>query len=257
MTERFAGRRILIAGAAGALGSAAARGFAREGGALFLADHDGAALCALADDLGLGADRRAVTDVTDEAAVAACVAAAEGALGGIDVLVNAAGICGPAGPMIACSVEDWGRLFAINVRGTFLMCKHAIPALRRAGGGAVVNYASSAGLAGDDSLGPYAATKGAVVLMTRSLARNHAPEGIRVNCVCPGSIALPMLETCFDREAAHGGERDAIRARYLAGHPIGRFGKPEEVAAAVLFLASDDAAFMAGVSLPVDGAALA
>ena len=257
MTGRFAGKRILVAGAAGALGSAAVRGFAREGGALFLADHDAAALDHLADDLGLCPDHRRVTDVTDERSVAACVAAAEAALGGIDVVVNAAGISGPAGPMIACSLEDWERLFAVNVRGTFLMCKHVIPALRRAGGGAVVNYASSAGLAGDDSLGPYAATKGAVVLMTRSLALNHAPEGIRVNCVCPGSIASPMLETCFDREAAGGGDRETIRARYLAGHPIGRFGTPDEVAAAVLFLASEDAAFMAGVSLPVDGAALA
>ena len=257
MGERFTGKRILVADAAGALGSAAARGFAREGGALFVADHDAAALDALADDLGLGAHQRRVTDVTVEESVAACAAAAEAALGGIDVLVNAAGICGPAGPMIECSAQDWERLFAVNVRGTFLMCKHAIPALQRAGGGAVVNYASSAGLAGDDSLGPYAATKGAVVLMTRSLALNHAPQGIRVNCVCPGSIASPMLETCFEREANGGGDPDAIRARYLAGHPIGRFGTPDEVAAAVLFLASDDAAFMAGVSLPVDGAALA
>jgi len=257
MTGRFDGRRVLIAGAAGALGSAAARAFAGEGAALFAADHDGAALEALAAELGHGTGQHAITDVTDETSVAACVAAAETALGGIDILINAAGIAGPTGMMIDCALEDWERLFAVNVRGTFLMCKHTIPALQRAGGGAVVNYASSAGLAGDDSLGAYAATKGAVVLMTRSLALNHAPQGIRVNCVCPGSIASPMLETCFDREAAHGGDRDVTRARYLAGHPIGRFGLPQEVAAAVLFLASDDAAFMAGVALPVDGAALA
>ncbi|MBT7646054.1 MAG: SDR family oxidoreductase, partial [Rhodospirillaceae bacterium] len=152
MAKRFDGRRVLIAGAAGALGSAAARAFAGEGASLFAADHDGAALEALAAELQFDAGRHAVTDVTDDKSVAACVAAAEVALGGIDILVNASGIAGPAGMMIDCALEDWDRLFAVNVRGTFLMCKHTIPAIRRAGGGAVVNYASSAGLAGDDSL---------------------------------------------------------------------------------------------------------
>jgi NAD(P)-dependent dehydrogenase (short-subunit alcohol dehydrogenase family) len=168
-----------------------------------------------------------------------------------------AAIVGPAGPMIACSIEDWQALFAVNVTGTFLVCKHAIPVLRRGGGGAVVNYASTAGMAGDDTLGPYSASKGAVVLMTRSLAKNHAAEGIRVNCVCPGSIASPMLENCFAMEAALGSDPAVVQSRYLAGHPAGRFGLPAEVAAAVLFLASDEAAFIAGAALPVDGAALA
>lgn len=241
---RFDGRRIFVTGAAGALGGAAARAFAAEGARVFGVDVRGDGL-------------DATCDVTDETAVATAVAAAEEVLGGLDVVVNAAGIVGPAGPMIDCSLQDWERLFAVNVRGTFLVCKHAIPALRRSGGGAVVNYASTAGLAGDETLGPYAATKGAVVLMTRSLARAHAPEGIRVNAVAPGSIASPMLDTCFSMEAALGSDPAVIQARYLAGHPAGRFGRPDEVAAAVLWLASDDAAFVCGVILPVDGAALA
>jgi len=257
VTHRFDNKRVFLTGAAGALGGASARAFASEGARLFLADRNGDALDALAAELGGAAQGRSRLDVTDEAAVAEAVALAEQQLGGLDIVVNAAGIVGPAGPLIACPVEDWDRLFAINVKGTFLVCKHAIPALRRAGGGAVVNFASSAGLAGDDTLGPYSASKGAVVLMTRSLARNHAGEGIRVNCVCPGSIDTPMLENCFDMEAALGGDRSEVRARYLAGHPIGHFGQPQEVAAAVLFLASDAAAFVAGVALPVDGAALA
>lgn len=257
MGQRFAGKRILITGAGGALGSAAARAFAAEGGRLFLIDRAQEALSAIAAELGDAVAGSQIADITSEAPVAAAVAAAESALSGLDVVVNAAGIVGPAGPMIDCSIEDWQALFAVNVTGTFLVNKHAIPALRRAGGGAVVNYASTAGMAGDESLGPYAASKGAVVLMTRSLARSHAGEGIRVNCVCPGSIASPMLDNCIAMESAFGSDPAVVQARYLAGHPAGRFGLPEEVAAAVLFLASDEAAFIAGVALPVDGGALA
>ncbi len=257
MAQRFTGKRILITGAGGSLGGAAARAFAGEGGRLFLIDRAADALADLAGELGDAVAGSTAADVTAEPAVADAVAAAETALGGLDVVVNAAGIVGPAGRLIDCSLEDFQAVFAINVTGTFLVCKHAIPALERAGGGAVVNYASTAGMAGDDTLGPYSASKGAVVLMTRSLARNHAPHGIRINCVCPGSIASPMLDNCLAMEAALGSDPAAVQARYIAGHPAGRFGVPREVAAAVLFLASDDAAFIAGVALPVDGAALA
>jgi len=257
MEQRFAGKKILITGAGGALGGAAARAFTAEGGRLVLIDRSESALAGVTGELGAAVVAGMATDVTDETAVATAVARAEAALGGIDIVVNAAGIVGPAGALIDCSLEDFQAVFAVNVTGTFLVCKHAIPALRRAGGGAVVNYASSAGLAGDSTLGPYSASKGAVVLMTRSLAKNHAPEGIRVNCVCPGSIASPMLENCFAMESALGSDPAVVQARYLAGHPAGRFGLPQEVAAAVLFLASDQAAFIAGVALPVDGAALA
>ena len=257
MAGRFGGKRVFITGAGGALGGAAARAFAAEGARLFLVDRAREALGATLADLGPAAAGSAAVDITAEPAVAGAVAEADRALGGLDIVVNAAGIVGPAGPMIACSIEDWTALFEVNVTGTFLVCKHAIPLLRRGGGGAVVNYASTAGMAGDDTLGPYSASKGAVVLMTRSLAKNHASEGIRVNCVCPGSIASPMLENCFAMEAALGSDPAVVQSRYLAGHPAGRFGLPEEVAAAVLFLASDDAAFIAGAALPVDGAALA
>jgi len=258
MTRGLTGRRAFITGATGALGGATARLLADQGTTLALADiaaPDGDS--AWSDSAWSGAAWTGALDVTDEGAVAAAIGAAETAMDGIDIVVNAAGIVGPAGPMIDCSLEDWERLFAINVRGTFLVCKHAIPALRRAGGGAVVNIASTAGLAGDDALGPYAASKGAVVQITRCLGLQHAAEGIRVNCVCPGSIASPMLDNCFAMEAALGADRAEIERRYLAGHPIGRFGRPEEVAAAIGFLASDAASYMAGVALPVDGAALA
>ena len=257
MDQRFAGKRILVTGAGGALGGAAARAFAAEGARLFLIDRSDTALEAVAGELGVAVGGSRAADVTDETAVAAAVGQAEGALGGLDIVVNAAGIVGPAGAMIDCALADWQAVFAINVTGSFLVCRHAIPALRRAGGGAVVNYASTAGMTGEDTLGPYAASKAAVVSMTRSLARNHAAEGIRVNCVCPGSIASPMLDNCLSMEAALGSDPAVAQARYLAGHPAGRFGLPDEVAAAVLFLASEEAAFIAGVALPVDGAALA
>jgi len=257
MEQRFAGKRILITGAGGALGGAAARAFAAEGGRLVLIDRSESALAGVRGELGAAVVACMATDVTDETIVADTVTRAEAALGGIDIVVNAAGIVGPAGPMIDCALADWQAVFAANVTGTFLVCKHAIPALSRAGGGAVVNYASTAGMTGEDTLGAYAASKAAVVSMTRSLARNHAAHGIRVNCVCPGSIASPMLENCFAMESALGSDPAVVQARYLAGHPAGRFGLPQEVAAAVLFLASDQAAFIAGVALPVDGAALA
>jgi NAD(P)-dependent dehydrogenase (short-subunit alcohol dehydrogenase family) len=131
-----------------------------------------------------------------------------------------------------------------------------VPLMRRGGGGAIVTFGSTAGLAGSPILGPYSATKGAVVLMTRSLAHSLAADNIRVNCVCPGSIETPMLEATF-ASAGDASARNARAAAMKARHPIGRFGKPDEVAAAVLFLASDEASFMTGVAMPVDGGRLA
>ncbi len=128
--------------------------------------------------------------------------------------------------------------------------------MRRRGGGSIVNIASVVGLSGSKMLGPYSASKGAAVLMTRTMALNHAHESIRVNCVCPGSTETPMLMGTFARQPTKE-EKMTIRKRYVSYHPIGRLGRPDEIANAVLFLASDEASFITGVALPVDGGRLA
>jgi len=258
--QRIAGKIAVVTGAGSGLGRAVAQKFAAEGAAgLVLIDRD---------KDGLGATREMIAapkscdvharcvDVTDSDALADAARKAEAAFGGIDILVCAAGIIGPFGKIVDCSESDWLKVFAVNVHGTFLTVKHFVPLLRQRGGGSIVNFSSTAGLVGDPLLGPYSASKGAVTLMTRSLARNHAAENIRVNCVCPGSIETPMLQSVFDNETDPAARRERER-EFTAFHPLGRFGKPEEVAEAVLYLASPASSFVTGISLPIDGGSIA
>ncbi len=159
-------------------------------------------------------------------------------------------------PIVDCEEDDWVHLFAVNVRGTYLAARHFVPLIRLRGRGNVVNFASTAGLVGSGHVSPYSASKGAIVTMTKSMAINHATENIRVNCVCPGSIETPMLRETF----AKAGDEAAQRERetiYRERHPMLRFGMADEVASVVLFLASDDASFVTGVAMPVDGGRLA
>jgi NAD(P)-dependent dehydrogenase (short-subunit alcohol dehydrogenase family) len=249
-----------VTGAASGLGRQVATAMAGEGvTGLFLLDRDEDGLRRTAAEARAAGSPELLLetlDVADAAAMAAAASRAEAQFGGVDTLVSAAGILGPAAPIIDCPEAEWDRVFAVNVRGTYLAARYFVPLIRKRGGGAVVNFASTAGLAGSPVLGAYSASKGAVVLMTRTLALNHAAENIRVNCVCPGSIETPMLRATF----ASAGDERAQREReetYRLRHPMQRFGRPEEVAAAVLFLASDEARFVTGVSLPVDGGRLA
>jgi NAD(P)-dependent dehydrogenase (short-subunit alcohol dehydrogenase family) len=175
-------------------------------------------------------------DVRDEAAVARAV-------GGVDLLVNAAGI-GSTTDAPSTPVEVWDDVFAVNARGTFLCCKHAIPGMRERGGGAIVNVASVAGLVGLKNRAAYCASKGAVIALTRALAVDHVAEGIRVNAVCPGTVDTPWVRRLVDEA---GESLDALRAR----QPIGRLGTAEEIAEAVLYLAT--AAFVTGSILTIDG----
>ena len=249
---RFTQRTALVTGAASGLGRATATGLAREGASLILFDRDAAGLAETASHCP-----GAITvpgDVTSAADLARAAAAVPG--GRLDMLVTAAGMLGPAKPVEEVSEEEWDRLFAVNVKGTWLAMRACLPLLRAAERASVVTFASTAGLAGSATLPSYSASKGAVVMLTRSLAVAHAPEGIRVNCVCPGSIETPMLEATF-ASAGDEGARAMREAAFRARHPLGRFGKAEEVAETVLFLLSEAAGFITGVALPVDGGRLA
>ncbi len=249
--QRFVGKAAVVTGAASGLGLDVARRLVREGvRAIALIDRDAAALARLAAEIGPAA-RAIPADVSDEAAMAAAFSRLAD-WNGIDVLITAAGILGPITDVASCAPADWDRVFAINVRGTYLALHHAVPRMvgRNA---AIVCFSSTAGLAAAPTLGPYSASKGAIVMMTKSLAVHLATQGVRVNCVCPGSIETPMLE----QNLAGGPDPAGRAAMYRARHPMNRFGRAEEVTEAVLFLASPQASYMTGVALPVDGGRLA
>jgi 2-keto-3-deoxy-L-fuconate dehydrogenase len=254
MTDRFTNRVAAITGAAGALGRAAAQSLSREGArlALFDRDRDGlattAALCPGAVTI--------VGDAASSADVARFADAAKEAFGPVEMLVVAAGILGPSKPIIDVDEADWDMVFAVNVKGAYLAAKHFVPQMREIGKGSVVLFSSTAGLQGSPVLSTYSATKGAVTLLTRSLALNHATENIRVNCVCPGTIDSPIHRQAV-AAAGDAAAQAAREAFQKSKHPMNRFGQPQEVADAVLYLLSDAASFTTGVALPVDGGRLA
>jgi NAD(P)-dependent dehydrogenase (short-subunit alcohol dehydrogenase family) len=169
--------------------------------------------------------------------------------GRIDILFNNAGVFEP-GVIHEVSVEQWDRQLDLNLRSVYLVSHHVVPHMLAQGGGAIVNNASVAGLVGDRRSAAYCASKGGVALLTKAMALDYAPQGLRVNAICCGEIETPL----FEREAAQNGMSvEEFRAVLDAEHPIGRIGRPREAAAAVAFLASDDASFITGVLLPVDG----
>ncbi len=254
MTQRFAGRIAAVTGAASGLGRATAIGLAREGARVLLFDRDAEGLAATATDcpgsISITGDAASSEDVARAAATA------REKLGPVTLLATAAGILGPTNGALGITEEQWDRLFAINVKGTWLAARAFIPQMREAGGGAICAFASAAGLVGAPIMPAYSASKGAVILLTRSLAAAHGPEQIRVNCVCPGSIETPMLEETFSG-AGDAAAQEARRQVFRARHPLGRFGKAQEVADAVLYLLSDAAGFVNGIAMPVDGGRLA
>ena len=245
------GKRAIITGAAGGIGSATARAFIREGARVVLVDRDQGRADELAAEMSaeLGGDSVGVgADVATEDGCRLVVDRALARFGGVDVLFNNAGIIRRA-DVVDISVQDWDRVFAVNVRAVFLMCKLVVPVMAAAGGGSIINTGSGWGLTGGANAIAYCASKGAVVNMTRALAIDHGRQGIRVNSVNPGDTDTPML-----REEARqlGADLDEF-LRDAADRPLRRMGRPDEIAAAVLWLASDASSFVTGAALPVDG----
>lgn len=239
--SRLADRTALITGAASGIGAACARRFAQEGARIAGLDLQKPPAGALPAGACFFE-----ADVRDEAAVAAAVSGAREQLGSIDVLVNAAGVSG-IGMAHQLAVEEFDRVMDINLKGSFLVSKHVLAAMLEQGSGSIIHLASIEGLEGINSQLAYNASKGGVVLMTKNMAIDYAPQGIRVNCLCPGMIETPMTEMLRTE-----GLRE-VREQMRRFHAMGRFGQPEEVAAAALFLASDDASFVTGAALTVDG----
>ncbi len=246
---RFDGKAALVTGGASGIGERTVRLLAQEGARVLVADLSEERGRAVAASLGTSAVF-CKTEVSREEQVRAAVAAALAAFGRLDVLVNNAGFGGALGPLETTPVEEWDVTFAVLVRGPFLGMKHAVPALRAAGGGAVVNVASVAGVLAGYSPHAYAAAKAALIQLTRSAALELAEQKIRVNAVSPGLIATPLGTNTVGRPE----ERIAAQKPAMAQvQPIARAGEPEDIAQAVLWLASDAASFVTGQTLVVDG----
>jgi meso-butanediol dehydrogenase/(S,S)-butanediol dehydrogenase/diacetyl reductase len=240
--RRFEGKAVLITGAASGIGAATATRFAAEGARLALADLAVDRLAALATELGGGTLTTAL-DVADGDAVTDWVAAAAAALGGIDVLVNNAGI-GCFGHIDEITPEQWRRTMSVDLDAVFFASRAALPHLR-ASHGCIVNTASISGVLADAGLVAYNVAKAGVINLTRTLAVDHADDGIRVNCICPGGVGTPMIR-------AHTRDAD-IMAEYARLVPMSRVGTPAEMAAGITFLASSDASYITGIALAIDG----
>ncbi|HEY5014657.1 MAG TPA: SDR family NAD(P)-dependent oxidoreductase [Acidimicrobiia bacterium] len=243
MSGRLEGRVALVTGGASGIGAACVRRFADEGAVVIGLDQSAVVESEWA---GRGAARFLSADVRDEDAIRAAVSSVVQEHERLDVVVNAAGV-ESFGTVIDIDREEWERVIGVNLTGTFLVCKHAIPVMVAAGGGSVVNLSSVEGLEAIQNQPAYSASKGGVVLLTRNLAIDFGAAGVRVNCLCPGLVRTPMTEMLFDPAIAQ------IRDRFIGQHMLGRAGLPEEIAAAALFLASDDASFVTGHALVVDG----
>jgi NAD(P)-dependent dehydrogenase (short-subunit alcohol dehydrogenase family) len=245
--NRLEGKRAVVTGAGAGIGRSIALRLASEGARVALADVDEAAVKKVASEIdGETLVRR--TDVTRAEEVEALVASAVEAWGGLDVMVNNAGV-GVAATVVDTTEEDYERVMDVCVRGTLLGMKYAIPAIRDAGGGSVINMSSVAALVGITDRAVYSAAKGAILSMTRAAAIDHVGEGVRVNCIAPGTVDTPWI----DRITSGYDDPEEARAKMQARQPHSRFVTPEEIAAMAAYLASDEAASCIGACMIVDG----
>jgi 3-oxoacyl-[acyl-carrier protein] reductase len=243
---RLEDKVAIVTGGGFGFGAGIARRFAAEGAKVLVADIDGARAERVAGEIGAAA-RAAVADVAKGPDFARIVRATLDAFGRLDILVNNAGISHDNQPLTAVDEATYDRVFAVNVKSIYWSAQHAIPVFRRQGRGCFVNIASTAGLRPRPGLTWYNASKGAVITMTKSMAAELAPDRIRVNAVCPVIGETGLTATFM------GGDTPELRAKFVATIPLGRMSLPADVAAASLFLASDEAELLTGVALEVDG----
>lgn len=271
----LAGKVAVVTGGRGGIGTAVCARFAAEGAAVYATGLSeraagGGVGAGSAPDAGAGTGVEAAAsavapkapaaapgtvvfhrhDVTSEESTALLMARVEREQGRLDVLVNAAGI-EIEKTAEHTSLEEWNRIFAVNVTGTFLTSKHALPLMRRAGGGSIINFGSYDGFIADPNLAAYCATKGAVHALTRAMACDHGPDNIRVNAICPGYVDTPMLKSFFD--AKGDSEAESMREEARRVHPLGRWGTPEDMANLVNWLAGDEARYATGQLWVLDG----
>lgn len=244
MTNEFSGQTVVITGAASGIGFEMAEQFHALGAEVYSADLDPSSVPA-----GTTPVR---TDVADPESVADALRRAVEETGRIDVLCNNAGASSTSDP-VSCTVEDWDRTFAVNARGVFLGTKYALPTMLAQRRGVIVNTASVAGLVGLKDRAAYCASKGAVIAFTRQVAIQYAGTGVRCNSICPGTVDSPWV----GRLLAAASDPEDARTNLVARQPMGRLGQPAEIAKAALYLASDDAAFITGIELVIDGGLLA
>ena len=257
MTNRFEGKVVVVTGAAGGIGKAACVRFSSEGAQVLAVDLPSTDLGAAvnAASQGPGECRSTTADVTVAAEVEGYIATAVDLFGGVDMLFNNAGIEGQIAPLVDYDEERFDQVLEVNVQGVWRAMKYVAPVMAERGGGVIVNTASVAGLLGTPGIIAYGASKHAVVGMTKTAAIELAPMGIRVCAVCPSPIETQMMRTL---EKGRGGDDpEAVYEQLKATMPLGRYGEPEEVAALVAFLCSDDASYLTGAAFPIDGGRMA
>ena len=247
---RLNGHRAIVTGGASGIDAAIVEAFVQEGAMVALADLEEPSSSTAAES-DTGEREQAFflpVDVSDHGSVRDMIGEAVDRLGGLDILVNNAGI-GTPGKLLDTHYDDWAKMMAVNLTGTFLVSKHALPHLLTSGGGSIINMASAAGLKAVRDRAAYCATKGGVISLTRSIALDYVDQGLRCNAICPGTVDTPWVE----RMVSQYPDPEAARASMVARQPMGRLGRPDEIAQAAVYLATPAAEFVTGTCLVIDG----
>jgi NAD(P)-dependent dehydrogenase (short-subunit alcohol dehydrogenase family) len=252
---RLEGRVAIVTGGSSGIGKEIAEIFAKEGARVVVVAgrnlSEAKKICKNIRSAG-GDAISLTTDIADEAQVKQMIHGALAKYEKIDILVNSAGIIGSREPIDKIKVYDWDRVFEVDVKGTFLAIKHAVPSMITRRSGNIINLSSVAGFKASLISPPYSAAKGAIIALTKTLALAYASSGIRVNCISPGTIDTPIADDFFTKGRSET-EKEEIKKKFISRHPLGRFGTAEEIARGALYLASDDSSFTTGINLVIDG----